>query len=277
MLIQNMQERIPTIVSAMNKEELINGWSILTIYQATSVPNPLWDDALNSRDVGNSFGVRNNLNAGYRPFSFLTFRGRAGINKSTSETEVFYSPDATRFDDVDILRKGSYRNSESVSNGFSGDLTATYGQLFADVHMVNIVAGTSLNQRESITKGFEAEGFPEGNSTTPAFSNSYPSGSKPTYRDSKTRNVGFFLNSGYAFKSKYLVDLNLRSDGTSVFGSNRLFSTTWSAGLAWNIHNESFMRRYDGRISMFKLQKMTGCEAERQNYRREYLFNSTNV
>lgn len=242
-----------------NEQGAVDKWlESFDSYQKRPVPNPLWDDALNSRDQGNSFGVRNNLNLEYRPLSYLTFRGRVGFNKSTAETEKFFSPDATRFDGVETLRKGSYNTSQSNTLGYEGDLTATYGRLFRDIHLVNVVLGSSLNQSSGVTKGFSAEGFPEGNFTTPAFANSYPANSKPEYSDSKRRNVGFFMNTGYSFKNRYLLDFNLRSDGTSVFGSNRLFSNTWSTGVAWNIHQESFMKQMSSSISMFKLRASIG-------------------
>lgn len=222
------------------------------------VGNPMWDDALNSYDKGESFGVRNNLNAEFRPAEYLTFRARVGITKSTLESERFYSPDATRFDGVETLRKGQYNQSTSKSLGYEGDLTVTFGKVFNGIHLVNVVAGSSLNQNSSVTQGFGAEGFPEGNFTTPAFANGYPQSGKPSHADSKRRNAGFFLNTGYALANKYLVDFNLRTDGTSVFGSNRLFSTTWSVGLAWNMHEEDFVKNLIGEVSMLKLRASVG-------------------
>lgn len=44
---------------------------------------------------------------------------------------------------------------------------------------------------------------------------------------------------------RYLFDLNVRSDGASVFGINNPFSTTYSLGFAWNVHNEKFFRQSD--------------------------------
>lgn len=57
---------------------------------------------------------------------------------------------------------------------YDGDLTLTYGQIFNDAHQINAVLGVSISERKSISKGFSAVGFPEGNFTTPGFSNEYP-------------------------------------------------------------------------------------------------------
>lgn len=57
--------------------------------------------------------------------------------------------------------------------------------------------------------------------------------------------------------NRYLMDFNLRADGTSVFGSNKLFSTTWAVGLAWNVHNEEFIKKL-GWINNLKIRGSIG-------------------
>ncbi|MDR1414488.1 MAG: SusC/RagA family TonB-linked outer membrane protein, partial [Odoribacteraceae bacterium] len=41
--------------------------------------------------------------------------------------------------------------------------------------------------------------------------------------------------------SRYLIDATYRRDGSSNFGANKLWTDTWSVGLAWNLHNEAFI------------------------------------
>ena len=57
---------------------------------------------------------------------------------------------------------------------------------------------------------------------------------RTSYSESKSQGVNFYFNGGYSYDNRYLLDANLRSDGTSVFGVNKRFSTTWAIGLAWN-------------------------------------------
>ena len=116
----------------------------------------------------------------------------------------------------------------------------------------------AFQESKYTTKTFSAIGFPEGDFTTPAFSNQYPDNGKPSYTDSKKRSANFYFNGGYSFDNRYLLDVNLRSDGSSVFGSNKKFSTTWAVGLAWNIHNESFIKDNTDLFSMFKIRASVG-------------------
>lgn len=238
----------------LEQPEQENSASSALIY----VPNPLWNDALNSYDKGESFSVRDNFNLEYRPFPFLYVRGRFGLSKSTSDAEKFLSPEDTSFDEVELLKKGSYEDERSDVFSYDGDLTVTYGQLLSDAHQINAVFGASIRESKSITKGFVATGFPEGNFTTPGFANSYPESGKPSYGDYKTRSANFYFNGGYSYKDRYLLDANLRMDGTSVFGSNKRFTTTWAVGLAWNVHNEKFIKDHTSAFTMFKLRTSIG-------------------
>lgn len=228
------------------------------VYRQVQVANPSYNDAQNSYNKGNSFSVRNNLSIEVRPIDALNIRGRVGITKSITETETFTSPNNTQFAKVEPLRKGSYFSSTSNSLTWSADFTVTYGQLLGGKHMINVAVGANIRENDMKTKSFSAQGFPEGNFTRPSFANSYPEGGKPGYAENKNRNANFYLNGGYVYDGRYLLDVNLRSDGTSVFGANKRFSTTWSVGLAWNVHREKFMKDKASFINVLKLRGSVG-------------------
>jgi hypothetical protein len=61
--------------------------------------------------------------------------------------------------------------------------------------------------------------------------------------ESKRRSASYFLNTGYVFDERFLFEATVRSDGASVFGANRQFTTIWSTGLGWNIHKEAFFQK----------------------------------
>ena len=228
--------------------------SMSTTDASVIVGNPMYNDQLNSYDRGESFGVRNNFSMEYRPWNFFWIRARLGLTKETNESENFVSPENTAYDQVDVLKKGSYSNQRSDGFSYDGDVTATYGQLLAKKHQINAVLGASIRESSDQSKGFSAVGFPEGNFTTPGFANQYTESGKPTYYDSKNRTANFYFNGGYSFDNRYLLDVNYRLDGSSVFGTNRKFSNTWAVGLAWNIHNEKFMKDTE----LFHMLKIRG-------------------
>lgn len=245
-----------------DNERWLEDWHVENIsgfdYGTIRVANPLYNDMQNSYNRSNRFSIRNRFSIEIRLLEVLSIRGRMGLTKGTNESEVFTSPNATRFDKVLPLRKGTYNNSTDNSLSYDADFTITYGQLLGDSHTINIAAGTSIREDSQTTKSFSAQGFPEGNFTKPSFANQYPEGGKPNYSENKSRHANFYLNGGYSYNNRYLMDINLRSDGTSVFGVNKRFSTTWAIGVGWNLHNERFIKEHTEFFNFLKIRASIG-------------------
>lgn len=220
--------------------------------------NPLWNDKQNSRNIGKNLSLSNYFIAEYFPTQEWKVRARVGLTYENDETERFQSPNDTRFDDVEIIKKGLYNNVLGKSTQFEGELSATYAKVFAEKHQINAVAGGNIYGNERLTQGYAAQGFPEGDFTYPSFSSGYPEGGRPTFYESISRSVNGYLNVGYAFNNRYLADLNLRTSGSSVFGVSKRYNTTWSVGLAWNIHNEKFIKYNTDWIDYFKIRSSIG-------------------
>ncbi|MCD8318173.1 MAG: TonB-dependent receptor [Paraprevotella sp.] len=209
--------------------------------EETPVPNPLWNARLNNYDRSDEFGFTNNFIAEWFATSDLRVRAKFGLTKTSTTAETHLSPLHTDFDSMSDTEKGSYENSQTKETEYEGDLSVTYGKLFKDVHMVNLVGGFNFSNTSSIMNGYKATGFTEDQFSAPSFANSYPVDGKPSYSESTTRAVSFYLNGGYAYDNRYLLDLNYRRDGASMFGSSHRFRDTWSVGIGWNIHKEKFM------------------------------------
>ena len=221
-------------------------------------PNPLWNDNQNSRDIGKKLGLSNYFIAEYFPTQEWKIRTRVGLSYETDEAERFQSPNDTRFDEVEIIKKGLFTTATTTNNQFEGELSATYAKVFADMHQINAVVGGNVYGSESLTQGYSAQGFPEGDFTYPSFSSGYPEGGAPTFYEVISRSVNGYLNLGYSFNNRYLADFNLRTSGSSVFGVSKRYNTTWSVGLAWNIHNEKFIKDNTDLINYFKIRGSIG-------------------
>ncbi len=62
----------------------------------------------------------------------------------------------------------------------------------------------------------------------------------------------------YGFDSRYMLTLTMRRDGSSVFGANNKYGTFPAAAVAWNIHNESFMKPLSEVVNNLKLRVSYG-------------------
>ena len=221
------------------------------------VYNPLYDMQQNSMDETRTFGFRNNFEIDWRIISTLRARARFSISKSVSDAVVFYSPHLTRYYTTDDDQKGYYSKTNTDNVSYDGDINFTYGQLFKEKHMVNAVLGMQISSTQAKSSGFSVEGFSDDRIINPAHSSGYPNGGTPDYSNSKSRSASYYLNGGYAYDERYLLDFNLRADGSSVFGVDNKFSTTWAVGLGWNIHNEKFMENVSF-INFLKLRYSIG-------------------
>ncbi len=221
-------------------------------------PNPLWNASLNSRALKRSIGITDNFAVEYNPLRALKLRGRIGLTRTTDEADTFTSPEDSRYEKTEELKKGALAYSNTKRFNYDGEFSAIYGALFAEKHQVNLVGGATFSSSDSEKNGYSVIGFPKGNYDTPAFANSYPENGKASYSESRARSMSAYLNGGYSFNSRYLMDATWRLNGSSVFGSNRRYSHTWSFGLAWNLHNEAFIADHTNLFQMLKIRASIG-------------------
>lgn len=219
--------------------------------------NPLYDMTLGSSDETSSFGFTNNFEIDWQVFDGLRAKGRFSISKSTDRGEVFKSPNASDYAETASTERGSYRETRDENLSYDGDLNVTYAKLFNEVHMVNAVGGIRLASSKSQSSGYESIGFIDDRYSNPSFSSGYPTGGKPSYFTSEKRSASYYLNAGYAYDDRYLLDVNLRSDGSSVFGLSQQFTTTWAIGLAWTVHKEDFFQNQNW-LNFLKLRFSIG-------------------
>ena len=223
----------------------------------TKAANPLWNASQNSRDEGKQLALSNYFVAEYTPLEALKVRARFGISYGNDDTEKVISRNDTRFDTYEILKKGTFNTTNTRSNQYEGELSVTFAKLIGR-HRLNAVLGGNLNSNKTLTQGYSAQGFPEGDFVYPSFSNGYPEGGSPTYYENTSRSMNGYFNLGYSFDDRYLMDFSLRENGSSVFGASKRYIGTWSVGLGWNLHKERFIADHLTWIDFLKLRASIG-------------------
>lgn len=218
------------------------------------VANPLWNDHLNNWDRTAGFGFTNNFIMEWFVTESLRMRAKFGLTRQSDDEQMRLSPLHTQFDGVGETEKGFYSHTQINELVYEGDLAVTYGKLIADRHMVNVVGGFNFSSSDREVYGYSANGFTDDQFDAPSFANGYPSGDSPDYSESLKRAASFYVNGGYVYDERYLIDFNYRLDGASMFGTGNRFRNTWSVGTGWNIHKEPFMKNTD----FFSLLKVRG-------------------
>ena len=223
----------------------------------TYVYNPLYNMEQNSLNRTKTYNLTNNFEIEWRVLPALRVRGRFNVLKGTTKNLVFVSPNHTSFVNAELTDRGKYSETNGENVKYNGDFTVTFGKVFREKHQVNAVGGMDFQNKTSQKSGYSVKGFMTDRFDNPAFSDGYVDGGRPVYSETESRSASYFLNAGYSYDNRYLVDGNFRMDGSSVFGVNNLFTKTWSAGVGWNLHNESFLRQSDW-LTFLKLRFSVG-------------------
>ncbi len=94
-----------------------------------------------------------------------------------------------------------------------------------------------------------------------AFSNQY----------AQYKYASLFLRLGYDYKKKYLLNLNIRRDGSSRFGPGNQFGNFGAMGAGWIFSEESFIKRLSPILSFAKIRGSWGVVGNDQIADYQYL------
>ncbi|MCC8174379.1 MAG: SusC/RagA family TonB-linked outer membrane protein, partial [Odoribacter sp.] len=219
--------------------ENFNKASIYSMIQT----NPLYNAHLNTFNTSDYTNITNNFAIEWKIRNDLNFRGRLGVTKNLSNTDIFRPKNHTDFAgyiEDDVMRKGSYTYGTAKGMNLDGDATLNYSRNFNDKHQVFAGVNVNIAQNKGDSYTFHVEGFPNEKLDVPSAALQYAKEQTPTGSEYLSRRVGFIGNFNYMFDNRYFLDASYRVDGSSQFGANKWFAPFWATGLGWNVHNEQF-------------------------------------
>lgn len=170
--------------------------------------------------------------------TYTAFRDRLG-NDYKSQTKLYGS----------IAQNRANRDSYLLRGHFA--YNRTYNR-----HTLNILAGTEIRGSGSktiFTKRYNYD--PKtGTSSLPEISGPVDQWLSQVERlngqyFTKNRYASFYASADYYLGKTFVANASIRTDGSSNFGSRRQFNPTWSAGIAWHIGEENFIRNHAPVIS----------------------------
>lgn len=163
---------------------------------------------------------------------------------------LFRDPDNPGLNPQVVLPQGgfNYIDRSSLLNFFSR-ISADWSKTFREIHDVNVLAGQEIRFTDrSATSStgigviYESGGVVV---TDPKIIEFFNLQNIDTYtlEEERDRFTGWFLNAGYAFKSRYVANFTVRYDGSNQLGESNAarYLPTWNVSGAWNLDNEPFM------------------------------------
>ena len=224
--------------------------------------NPIWDMQQNSFKKSDITSITNNFQFEWRATRQLRLRGNFQYQMQKTTNESYTSPNETSQAQLEGLKRGYYTNQNSTANSYNGRINATYGTAIGN-NTINLVGGMQFSEKNNKSYSFGAQGYSSDTFWNPNFSQGYPEG-KPSSSDSKIRNVSYYANGNYSYDMRYLLDFNWSMSGASQFGINDPFTSTWSVGIGWNVHNEKWFKASDI-VNYLKIRASYGNPGN-QNY-----------
>lgn len=206
--------------------------------------NPLYEATLSSFKKNRSQTLKNSLDGRWNITKNLYVTGQGSVNLSWGSTDSYDSPDMIKYQNTDVTKRGQYTFSNKTGTTMSGKLVVNYGRsLDSKGSMFRVSGGSNIQYSRSQSSSGIGIGFLKDNLCDLSFALSYPGNGQPSGSDKISTEVGFFANANVGLWNRYVVDLSYRASGSSRFGSDNSFAPFWAAGVAWNLHNESFIKK----------------------------------
>ncbi len=203
--------------------------------------NPIQSAKNELREVRNS----QIISQAYLDYNFskdLTLRVQGGLNNVFGRNDQFYNSKTSRgspllpFNDRGVQGSVFFNNVNTWSN----ENTLTYKKTIKKKHVLNLVAGSSL-------QGVKFENFGESSIKIPIESlgiSGIDLGVPNPIRSSQSENklVSFFGRTSYIYNYKYYFTGTYRADASSKFASNNRWGYFPSAAISWRMSREKFMK-----------------------------------
>lgn len=230
--------------------EVRDGYTSYYLSDMVSNGNPVAIANLSWKKVDNykiepQFQIEYKLLGKSNDKTMLDYKGEVYMNATSSGTDAYYPGSLSSGSWSDGINLAANTNTRGLT------FTTTHYLIFTPKlskdHYFTAMGRAELNTYSGNTQYISASGL-EGGITDPTvnahLSNAYTS-------TSKSHGLNFSGSLHYSFKSKYVLDLTLRADGSTSFGKDNRWGYFPSISGRWNISDEYFFKPLKKYINMF--------------------------
>ena len=199
-----------------------------------------------------------NFKLGYEILEGLKITGNAMVNYNTAfNSEYNKALTYTNFFSSEEVVKGTNEITKQSYKRFYTNLQGllTYDKVFGD-HSLNVLAGISkIEDNTDYLTGYrnggsldiidEIAGGSPSSQTNDGYSYGYGL-------------LSYFGRINYNYESKYLLEANIRRDGSSRFAEDNRWGTFPSFSAGWRITQEPFMEQFNSILDELKLRASWG-------------------
>ncbi|MFQ5571488.1 MAG: SusC/RagA family TonB-linked outer membrane protein [Rhodothermales bacterium] len=209
--------------------------------------------------------VLGNFRARYKPVDWFDLEGNFSFDRSDRDNEEFYDKG---FELVGSTARelGEIDKNSAVSEALNANLTASFRRTFGEL--------TGRAQFRWAIEDFSSESqFASGTGLAAAgvndLSNVNTDDKTISTSTSQVRSEAYYGLVGIDYAGKYIADVLVRRDGSSLFGEDERWQTYFRASGAWRLSDENFWPFRD-QINEFKLRFSYGTAGARPCFQCQY-------
>ncbi|MFC0877360.1 SusC/RagA family TonB-linked outer membrane protein [Saccharicrinis sp. FJH2] len=180
---------------------------------------------------GKAYQLMGNFYLQWKPVKQVTLKTTNAIETINGEGRRYWSPETNEGDATLQTTMNKYQRL-TTSN------TAEYKDMLFNDHSLRVLLGQEAMKHTSAYQFVYAPGV---NPDIPYVQTGTPGSIEAEQGYDARTLLSFFGMLDYNYADRYFLQASVRTDGSSLFGSNTKWGTFYSVGASWNIHNESFM------------------------------------
>lgn len=236
-----------------------------------NVYNPMYNSTIGTLYKESYIDFTNNFYAEWNINKEFKLVGRVGVSTKRSDADEFLPSIHSIFNEgkgsgrttEELLRRGSYELQNGKSMNASADLNLNYNKT-VDKHNLFANLGTKVGESSSKSYLHFTEGFPSNMGADITFARGYALDSRPQSASTLKREIKFLGFLSYSYDDRYFVDLTYSTNASSLYGKDNRWSSGWSVGMGYNLHNEEFLKNND-LIKQLKIRGSVGVTGS-QNF-----------
>lgn len=226
--------------------------------------NPLYGIRSEAEEEFNRSRILGSFSARYQPVDWFSLEGNFSYD-NLEYKNVDYLP--LGFQSIDAgTETGYYSRFNSTDQATNASLTASFiknfGELSTQTRFRALIEDASYESTTATAETFITEGVKNLDATDPS------SQSVDSYMQ-EIRSRGFFAITNLDFKDRYILDLMVRRDGSSLFGADERWHTYYRVSGAYRLSQEPWWFASDI-LNEFKLRYSLGTAGARPTFSAQY-------
>ncbi len=259
------------------------------------------DRNITNKDLNLSASLRWNITRGLRFTTQASYRNTTNLTEEWIGENTFFIAKLRTYDDFSDMQQSLVNSSATVPFGgiYSGGYTTqkaynlrnqlNYSKVLAEKHVFNLNLGQETRSVNYLgASGWQVPGYNHAQGRSFISLPTVSSGTEgkiaegymnmitwmtqndgsiyPNITDRLSNSISGFGVFTYSFDNRYIVNFNMRSDGSNTFGQYEKykFRPAWSTSARWNVHKESFFGN-SGILDEFALRASYGFRGTMPN------------